>query len=357
VANPIFESRLYRRDLAEARALEKELRLRFPDVVDARLVVGGAGLDHTQIAMAGSPSAIWAAIFDFAAKLLELQKLLESVERQLRPAPKDAEVRAAIESVRRVAQADGSLSPMRLLLRGDSPFLGRTTLRGFVPELRNWNSSASILVVRGEADSGRTETQLLLDEGRDEAREMSTLLDEQMPLQSTMRAIWKSAGAAGEAPKLDSKETLTTESAVLIDFWTDVRQALHDKDRLLWVLFDDLDKGAGRSAVRLLAEVLAIRLTDVSFQRRIRLVMLGYPDPQLPAKVTAKLVRNDTIEPIDDSHVRAFVDYCAKTAGKNLADTATTATDICTKAKAKTSNVVPYLEALNGELRTWYQGL
>jgi hypothetical protein len=144
---------------------------------------------------------------------------------------------------------------------------------------------------------------------------------------------------------------------MLMDFWTDVKEALEANDRFLWVLFDDLDKGAGRIAVRTLAEVLAIRLKDVSFQRRVRLVMLGYPDPQLPAKVTATLVRNDTTEKIDDSHVRAFVDFCAKVAGKNLGDTALAATDICTKAKAKTSDAVPYLEALNGELRAWYRGL
>ena len=144
---------------------------------------------------------------------------------------------------------------------------------------------------------------------------------------------------------------------MLMDFWTDVKEALETNDRLLWVLFDDLDKGAGRIAVRTLAEVLAIRLKDVSFQRRVRLVMLGYPDPTLPAKVTATLVRNDTTEKIDDSHVRAFVDFCAKVAGKSLGDAALAATDICTKATAKTSDAVPYLEALNGELRAWYQGL
>ena len=147
--------------------------------------------------MTGAPSTFWAAILDHTARLLELENLLDSVDRNLRPAPKDAEVRKAIERVRHVAEADGSLSPMRLLLSGDRPFLARTTLRGLVSELRNWNSSASILVVRGEADSGRTETQLLLNEGLDPAREKFVLLDELMPLESTFRAIWRNAGAAG----------------------------------------------------------------------------------------------------------------------------------------------------------------
>jgi hypothetical protein len=356
VANPIFASKRYRRELAEARALEEQLRLRFPDPGDARLIVGGAGLDVTQIALSGAPVTFWAAILDFAARTLELETLLNSAEQQLRPAPKDAEVRNALQRVREVTESNGSLSPMRLLLSGDRPFLGRTSLRELVPELRNWNSSASILVVRGEPDSGRTETQILLDEGRDTAREKFVLLDEQLPLESSLRAIWKSAGAAGTAPAL-GQEPLTTESAALLDFWTDVKDALETNDRCLWVLFDDLDKGAGRIAVRTLAEVLAIRLKDVSFQRRIRLVMLGYPEPQLPGKVVASLVRNDTTDAIDDSHVRAFVDFCAKVAGKNLGDPAAAATDICAKATAKTSAVVPYLEALNAELRAWHKGL
>lgn len=354
--NPIFGSKRYRRDLAEARALEEQLRLRFPEVSEARLIVGGAAMDDTQINMTGAPAALWAAILDFTAKLNMLEDLLDSVERNLRPAPKDADVRTAIERVRQAAQGTGSVSPMRLLLSGARPFLGRTALRGLVAELRDWNSAASILVVRGEPDSGRTETQILLDEGRDPTREKFVLLHELIPLDSTLHTIWKAAGVPGTAPSADL-EVLSTESAMLVDFWMDVKDALETNDRFLWVLFDDLDKGPGRIAVRTLAEVLAIRFKDVSFQRRIRLVMLGYPEPQLPSKVTAALIRNDTTEGIDDTHVRAFVDFCAKAAGRTVGDTAAAATDICTKAKAKTSDIVPYLEALNGELRAWYRGL
>jgi hypothetical protein len=356
MANPIFESTRYRRDLPEARALEDQLRLRFPDVAESRVIVGGAGLDDTQVDMTGAPSTFWAAILDFAARLLELENLLNSVERNLRPVPKDADMRTAIDRVRQVALAGGSLSPMRLLLSGDRPFLGRTTLRGFISELRNWDSPASILVVRGEPDSGRTETQILLDEGRDRTREKFVLLHELLPLNSALRVIWREAGVPGPEPSA-GQEPLTTESATLFDFWTDVKIALETNDRFLWVLVDDLDKGPGRIPVRALAEVLAIRFKDVSFQRRIRLVLLGYPEPQLPPKVGAMFVRNDTTEMIDDSHVRAFIDFCAKAKGKTLSDTAAAAGDICAKANAMTSDVVPYLEALNGELRTWYQRL
>lgn len=356
MANPVFESRRYRRDLAEASVLEEQLRLRFPDVVDARVIAGGAGLDDTRIDLTGAPFAFWAAILDFAAKLLEIPGLLDSVERNLRPAPKDAEMRKAIESVRQIAAGAGSLSPMRLLLNGDRPFLGRTTLRGFVPELRNWDAAAPILVVRGDPDSGRTETQVLLEEGRDAAREKFVLFDEAWTLDRTLRRIWKLAEVEGNAPSVE-EEPLTTESGVLMDFWMDVKDALEDNDRCLWVLFDDLDKGPGRTGVRTLAEVLAIRFRDVTFQRRIRLVMLGYPDPQLPSKVTTAHVRNDTTEKIDETHVRAFVDFCAKVRGRTLGDSAAAAADLCAKATAKTSAAVPYLEALNGELRSWYQGL
>lgn len=354
MSNPIFSSKLYRRDLAEARRLEERLRLHF-DVDEARVIVAGAGLDPTKITIAGSPAAAWAAILDHAAKEFELEALLASAERNLRPAPKDADMHSAIEGVRLAAEGSGSVSPMRLLLSGDRPFLGRTTLRGFVPELRNWHSAASILVVRGEPDSGRTETQILLEDGSDPAHEKFVLLDESISLDSTLRAIWRVAGVPGAVPSA-GQETLTTESAMLTDFWIDVKDALETNDRFLWVVFDDLDKGPGRIAVRTLAEVLAIRFRDVRFQRRIRLVMLGYPEPQLPSKVIAAHVRNDTTEKIDDTHVRAFVDFCTTVAGKTLGDATNTATDICAKAKARMNDVVPYLEALNGELRIWYRG-
>ena len=60
MANPIFASKRYRRDLAEARALEEQLKLRFPEAVEARTIVGGAALDDTEIDMTGAPSTFWA---------------------------------------------------------------------------------------------------------------------------------------------------------------------------------------------------------------------------------------------------------------------------------------------------------
>ena len=359
MAHPILDSEVYRRDIAEARELQRVLAMQFFDDQDIRTVLTTATISHADVTLTGPSSTIWAGILDFAAKEGKLADLLMGVEKNLNPRPRNQSVWDAIDGVRQVTEATGSLAPMRLLLKGDRPFLGRTTLRGMLTALRDWDSAASILVVRGEPDSGRTETQLLINEGRDDAREKLVLLDQNINFESGLRAIWKKAGADGEPPAL-AQETLTTESAKLMDFWIDVNSALEDKNRRLWVLFDDLDKGPGRVAARVLAEVLAIRLADVSFQQRIRLVLLGYPDDQLPSKVTAGLVRNDEtdkVATIDATHVRDFIDFCTKVAGKKVADPDAAAADIHTKAKNKTSATVPYLQALNGALCDWYKDL
>src|SRR5262249_49475992 len=110
VSNPIFDTPRFRRELAEARALEEQLRLRF-DITEAGVIVGGAALDKTKIDMTGAPSTFWAAILDFAAARLAIEALLASVERNLRPAPQDADMRAVLDGVRQVDRAAGSLSP------------------------------------------------------------------------------------------------------------------------------------------------------------------------------------------------------------------------------------------------------
>jgi hypothetical protein len=354
VPNLIFDSPQFRRDLPEARDLENEVRLRF-DLDEARGIASAALLDVSNFNQTLPPKKYWADVFENASKVGSLEKLVESIEQALEPEPKDRKVREAIKRVREVDRAGGSLFPTRLLLTGDRPFLGRTKLRGILPELLNWNSAASILVVRGAADSGRTETHVLL--GDNNADEF-VYLDESLPLASTLRYIWKKSGATGEAPT-PGPEPLTTEAATFIDFWTDVKVALDDEKKRLWVLFDDLDKGPGRVDVRALAEVLAIRLKDVTFQRRIRLVLLGYPDPQLPTKVANTFVRNDTTEDLDASHVRAFLDFCMKAAGKNFDDTSlqSKAAEICALAHANVNNVTPFLEALNTQLKEWYKSL
>jgi len=48
--NPIFDSGPFRRDLPEARDFEKQLRLRFFELAEAKNIVGAAALDVTDIA-------------------------------------------------------------------------------------------------------------------------------------------------------------------------------------------------------------------------------------------------------------------------------------------------------------------
>src|SRR5262249_62393886 len=99
--------------------------------------------DFRQRAAPGLAATVWANILNYGAKAGALQPLVTSIEQALgsEPQPK---LRLAIKRVRDVDQAGGSLSPMRLLLANGRPFLDRTTLRGLLPELQNWRSSAAI---------------------------------------------------------------------------------------------------------------------------------------------------------------------------------------------------------------------
>jgi hypothetical protein len=350
VANAILDATTFRRELPEARALEGILSKAFWNHAEAGTIADEAGLGPEKLDLTGPPSTFWGRILDAAARAGVLARILERVEaRQINQA-----IKQAIADVRSVNQAGGSLQPTRLLLDGGRPFLGRHKLREVAPELQNWNGSAAILVVRGDEDSGRTETHVFL---ADRNTDKLVVLGEELQLRSSMREIWKAAGAAGEPPA-PGQGALTTESALLQDFWIDVKEALDTSDRRLWIMFDDLDKGPGRSEVRALAEVLAVRLKLIPFQRRIRLVLLGYPEPKLPDKVPAICVREDRTDELTEIQVKAFLDYCLAATGKQIAeDRDSLAKRVCDAARARATAATPYVEALNGELTSWYRGL
>ncbi|MFC4420131.1 effector-associated domain EAD1-containing protein [Cupriavidus pampae] len=358
MSHPILDHHLYRRDLPEAGELENQLRHKFFDAAATRNVLNRAGLDPVNINWDRPATSFWAEILDFAAGNHALDALLTAADQSLDPPPKHADLRAAIDRVRQYQAIGAPGVPMRVLLSGDRPFLGRAMLRGLMPELANWDSNAAILVVRGNADSGRTETQFLLAEDRDRQSERIVLLHEDLPLQSTLLSIWREAGVPGTVPRIDA-DALSTETALFIDFWTEVKVALDDHDRRLWALFDDLDKGPDRKLVQQLAEVLAVRLRDKGFQQRFRLVLLGYPADNLPAKVPGALVRNDQTEMLDDTHVRAFLTQCMKAKGKafDAGWDEETARKICAQAQDRTTPERPFLESLNNELNAWYRGL
>lgn len=351
MSNPIFERGEYLRSFKEARDFEDHLALRFDDSNIAKRIAQAAGLNALQVVWNVPPASLWAAILDMAAKQGSLMELIQAIEEELSPEPKDPFVRKAIRDLCNLSQPGGRLSLNNLVMSGDRPFLGRANLRSLLPELRNWDSAASILLVQGAPDTGRTETQVILNEGN---IDKLVYVNENMPVNSTLRSIWKKAGAAGNPPSLDG-ERLTTESAIYIDFWSDVKEALDDRDQRMWILFDDLDKGPGRAEVKILAEVLAIRLTDITFQRRFRMAILGYPEPNLPEKVPAIVVREDKTELFDESHVQAFLEFCMKRAGKNFNEQwlKTKASDLCQRASSRAPNTT-FHAALNSELRQWY---
>jgi hypothetical protein len=348
VGNPILDADTFRRDLPEARELEKALGAQFFDPTEILKIAQGAGLPLGAFNPNVATSKLWADVLDAASAQQTLPDLVTRLEEE----KLNARVTKAIARVRDVEKAGGSLQPTRLLLDGGRPFLGRSNLRAVLPELKGWGA-ASILVVRGAADSGRTETHVFL---ADRTTDKLVFVDESRPLKSSMHDIWKAAGAHGPVPA-DDAEALTTESAALGDYWTDVKEALESANRRLWVVIDDLDKGAGRLEVRILADVLATRLKDVTFQKRLRLVLIGYPEAELPEKVSPALVREDkTDDLLDETHVMAFFDYCLSATGKQLSDDrGQLAKKVCDAARARPK--LSFVEALNLELSSWYRGL
>ncbi|MGR9079514.1 AAA family ATPase (plasmid) [Rhizobium leguminosarum] len=100
MANPFFQSRNFKRDLYEGRALEKELYGRFPDRYLAETIVAGAGLDYNEVNTSGAPAECWCAILNYACRLLELESLFKSIENYLRPAPYDKAIRDLIQKIR-----------------------------------------------------------------------------------------------------------------------------------------------------------------------------------------------------------------------------------------------------------------
>lgn len=345
VGHLILDQETFRRWLPEARALEASLVDTISNPEDAkRLAIQVQVID---VEWSGAITTQWQRVLERAAELKKLRDLVDAIRKEsIAPGLKDA-----IANVDGVEDLGGSLHPQRMLLEGPKVFLGRPSLREHLPQLQNFASPVAILVVRGDAGTGRTWTQSLLSDRNADRKVYS---DENTQLKATMRAIWKAAAGAVVEPPASH----TTEAAGFIDFWNDVCTALVDADKRLWVLFDDLDKGGTRSDVLLLAETLAMRMVDATFQQRIRLVMLGYPpDRSLSAKIKLALSREDKTHAIDESHVGAFIDYCCAVKGKNVGAAQITQMTKDRIAEAKTlaaKEGISVIEGLNLVLLDWY---
>lgn len=345
--HPILDQTTFRLWLREARVLRDEIIAAFGEPADARELANEAQI--TGVAYTAPIDTVWLDLLNCAAQLGLLRKLLARIRvRQVPPT-----LIAALNAVDNVSHLGGSLDSQRMVLKGPKVFLDRSDLRKHLPKMRNFSPNGAILVVRGLPKTGRSETQsLLFDQNADQ----KVFVDALVPLKDTIRLIWKKAAGA----TIDPPASHTGEAGTFIAFWNDVQVALEEKNRRMWLLFDDLDKGAHRDQVTLLAETLANRMSDVTFQNCFRLVLLGYPKSQLATKV--KPLEEQTHE-LDDTHVRDFVQYCCDITGKNAASSQidAIAERLCVAARAVLARAkgegeeVSFGEAINAELLSWYE--
>jgi hypothetical protein len=338
VGNPILDDqRTFGLWLQEARTLRDELIAIITEPQDIKNLATEAGV--TDVDFTGAPSTIWSNVLNRAAERTLLRKLVE----RLRAGNVAPSIIRALDAVDKVAALGGSQDPNRMILDG-RVFIGRRTLRPLLPSLIK---RGSVLVVRGPAGTGRSETQRILFDGNGD---LWAYVDENLPIDESMAHIWSVSAGAKQRPP-----SPTTGPARFKTFWSDVAAEV-GLARRMWVVFDDLDKGSQRDDVTLLAETLLERMSDVSFEKRFRVALLGYPKPVVPSKVKPL---EDVTHELEEEHVRDFISYCCAVHNKVIASERITslATSACANARAEaTRNGTSFAEELQQGLATWYEG-
>jgi hypothetical protein len=184
----------------------------------------------------------------------------------------------------------------KVILSRDVLVLDRERLRELVVELQS-DSQAGVVVVRGDQQTGKTYSKhIFLAAAKDRGAQGVWLFP---GLIATVRqAIAELFAAYGESPPPPEEGTDSTPTAVYKTVCTELMKVAVTKRRALWIAVDGL--GFDSDGARVLDEeilnffnVFALHLANPPYRQWFRLMLIQYPEGQLPTQWPEELWRED----------------------------------------------------------------
>jgi hypothetical protein len=212
-------------------------------------------------------------------------------------------------AVRRAAQAvlDARPAVRRRMDRGGQLVVDRDGLRGYLEELALDSSLVKVLLVRGEPRSGKTWSRLLFERAARDRGAQPVYLRSGMiaTVRDAVDKLFATLGAPELVPATD-----TTDAAWFRKICIQLPAVAENRRRRLWIAVDDLGHGPDGASlmdddIRAFFQQLAVNLSDPTTHEWFRLLLINYPDGDVPTGWDDNVWKEDRTVPtaISAEHV------------------------------------------------------
>ncbi len=274
--HPFFDVTGYPWHRSDAVATYKALYdgIRPPATIDT--LYRECGPDLAPLALGRPPDQIWKDALEFLTVARRLQKLCEIVIA--------AEAYTAVHPFMR-AMVDAQDVLQEPLLTGDRLFIDRTGLRTELGKLAAINPAVRTLLVRGDADSGKSWTRhMVMDLAQVAGEECSYLFEGLVSnVDEVLDELFTALGDADAKPP-----PLETEDAWFRKACLKLQEMAKKQNKGLWIVADDLGTSADGPRldplIRRFFDQFALRMANPAFARWFRLVLLDYPEGPVPTQ-------------------------------------------------------------------------
>lgn len=310
MAHLFYDSPAYPWHIAEANELWRSLHvpiIHFGEIDHLRQVCGPGIRQFAEDA----PDQMWRDMLNNVAIAGRLREL----DRELRNR-KLPHVINALDRLVAVASPD----PVTWVLDG-LIFANRTRLRAALAQLASAKTVKTVLIVRGERQSGKSWTKHFVEHYARLAGQGCSYLFEGMvtTVDEAVDYIFMELG--GQAPP-----RMTTDAAWYSRVAQTMVKAAQQRNRGSWIIMDDLGKGPDgvplvEPEIRKFFDQLALNMLNPAFAQWFKLVLIDYPNEPVPSKWRQCSLEDSTAAA--DMHAGAVSDFLCNWAlrqNKTLSD-------------------------------------
>ncbi|HEX2834185.1 MAG TPA: hypothetical protein VHW00_14340 [Thermoanaerobaculia bacterium] len=356
MAHPFFDSTSYPWHRQDARTLHSELWHGYTTAQDLDLLYKASAADLPPL-LNDTIDRMWKSALENLTGTGGLRSFCRIVCEAKPARPK------VVDAIKVIEQAEDPIRPT--LLTGDRVFLDREELRDKLQRLTS-DTSLRVLLIRGDADTGKTWTKHLVEEIAKASGEPCFYLFDGNAgtTHEVLELIFGGLGALQRIP-----EPMGTEDAWFRKICNHLLAIAKESGKKTWVVMDDL--GEYETGLRVDGQIrkffdqFALSMENPEFARWFRLVLIDYPELKeggeggVPSKWTDfwEEDRPDVNE-VKAPIISKFVLQWAIRKNKQLApaDADKFAADVIAAADAERTkpNPPPLMEAIHKALR---QGL
>jgi adenosyl cobinamide kinase/adenosyl cobinamide phosphate guanylyltransferase len=179
--------------------------------------------------------------------------------------------------------------------------LDRLPLREKLALLEPDASPVKVLLVRGEPRSGKSHGRYLFERSARDQGALPVYLCEGIvaTVDDVVRELFSALDASSEIPP-----RLTTEDAWYRVVCSKLRELASSKQRPLWIAVDDLGPAADGgplldSQIKQFCDQMALNMVNPAFRQWFRLMLIHYPDGQVPTRWKRDFWTEDRTNPMD----------------------------------------------------------